>query len=147
MANAFTADEGDRLPGYRAEVVRALEIATAVTVYDGEVPDEVDEDSNGFILPYVVLFSGDGDAIPEVDLSNRRDMDGLRWEFQTTSVGATPDVAARVAGVVRRALTNRPMGTYHILPAEEFGIRAPVKDTTINPVRFFLPRQWRLDTT
>lgn len=140
-------DLGDPLPGYRAAVVSALYVATGVTVYDGEVPDEVEEDDNGFILPYVVLFSGDGDSIPEMDLSHRLDLAGLRWEFQTTSVGATAAVAAQVGSSVRRALTNFPLGTHHILPAEEYGVRAPIKDTNISPARFFLPRQWRLDTT
>lgn len=138
---------GDPLPAFRRAVIAALHIATGVTVYDGEVPDEVEEDGNGFILPYVVLFSGDGDSIPEMDLSHRLDLDGLRWEFQTTSVGATAAVASNVGGVVRRTLTNFPLGTHHVLPTEEYGVRAPIKDTNISPARFFLPRQWRLDTT
>lgn len=137
----------DRLPVYREEVLRMLRTIPGIEVHDGEVPDEIPEDENGFILPYVVLFSGDGEALPETDLSGRLDNTGLRWDFQTTSVGATPSVATSVAGAVRRSLTNLPLGTYHVLPAEGFSGQAPLKDPDTNPPRFFLPRQWRLDTT
>lgn len=148
MASPAYTDRADPLTVYQAQVVRALEIATGITVYDGEVPDEVEEDSNGYILPYVVLFSGDGNSLPEADLSGRLDLAGLRWDFQTTSVGATADIASRVARTVRRTLTNFPLGTYHVLPPEGYtGLQAPVKDPGTNPVRYFLPRQWRLDTT
>lgn len=147
MATPSYSDPGDPIPAYRAAVISALEIATGVKVYDGEVPDEVDEDSNGFIEPYVVLFSSDGDSLPEVDLSGRLDLAGLRWDFQTTSVGATATIASAVGWKVRRTLTNFPLGTYHVLPGEGYTGQAPLKDTDTNPPRFFLPRQWRLDTT
>lgn len=147
MINTSYADEGDPVPGYRAAVIRALEIGTGVKVYDGEVPDDVEEDYNGYILPYVVLFSGDGDALPETDLSGRLDTNGLRWDFQTTSVGPSAAAAGDLGGAVRRIVTNFPLGTYHVLPGEGYTGQAPIKDTTINPVRFFLPRNWRLDTT
>lgn len=141
-------DRGDELPAYRATVIAALEIATGVIVYDGDVPDDIPEDEAGFIEPYVVLFSGDGDSLPEADLSGRLDPSGLRWDFQTTSVGASPAACSGVAVVVRRTLTNLELGTYHVLPSPSgFTGNVPVKDTTVSPVRFVLPRMWRLDTT
>lgn len=148
MANLSLADRGDPVPGYRAAVVHALRVGTGVTVYDGEVPERVPEDAAGYIEPYVVLFASDGDALQETDLSGRLDMAGLRWDFQTTTVGASADVCSRVAGAVRRTLTNFPLGTYHVLPSPAgFTGATPVKDTTVAPVRFVLPRMWRLDTT
>lgn len=141
-------DRGDELPAYRAAVISALEVATGVTVYDGDVPDKVPEDEAGFIEPYVVLFSGDGDSLPETDLSGRLDTAGLRWDFQTTSVGASPAACSGVAVVVRRTLINFELGTYHVLPSPSgFTGNVPVKDTTVSPHRFMLPRMWRLDTT
>lgn len=139
-------DRGDQVTVYRAAVVARLQITTGATVYDGDVPDQVPTDSSGYILPYVVLWAGDGDALPETDLSGRLDMDSLRWDFQTTSVGPNPDIAARVAGVVRRALTNMPLGTHHVLPGPFSGQQPPVKDTTVQPARYYVPRFWRLDT-
>lgn len=148
MANLSLADRGDPVPGYRAAVVHALRVGTGVTVYDGEVPERVPEDAAGYIEPYVVLFASDGDALQETDLSGRLDTAGLRWDFQTTTVGASADVCSRVAGAVRRTLTNFPLGTYHVLPSPAgFTGATPVKDTTVAPARFMLPRVWRLDTT
>lgn len=148
MTFAYASDRDDPLPGYRAAVVTALEIGTGVTVYNGDVPQEIELDEGGYPRPYVVLFSGDGDDLPETDLSGRLDEGSLRWDFQTTSVGATPEICARVAGTVRRVLTNMPLGTYHVLPSPNgMGGSVPVKDTTVKPTCYMLPRMWRLDTT
>lgn len=133
---------------YRAAVLTALRILPGVTVYDGYVPDKVPVDRAGYILPYVVLFAGVGDEIPERDLSGRVDMGGLRWDPQTTTVGANADICARVAQDVRRTLTNLPLGTHCLLPNPDgFKQSAPIRDTTITPARFMLPAPWRLDTT
>lgn len=145
---AFTFGVEDPLESSRAAIIRALEVATGHKVYEGEAPDEVDEDAAGYIRPYIILFSGDGDTLPETDLSGRLDLGGLRWDFQTTTVAATPGICSQVGGKVRRTLTNFPLGTYHVLPSPSgFENRIPIRDTTINPVRYFLPRMWRLDTT
>lgn len=147
MASIY-AEDGDPIPEFLQVIVRALQIGTGVDVYAGEVPDVIPEDEAGFIRPYVVIFSGDGDALPETDLSGRLDLDGLRWDFQTTSVAASAEICSAVAGRVRRVLTNRPLGTYHVLPSPAgFTGVAPVKDTTVKPARYILPRMWRLDTT
>lgn len=148
MAAGVFISKGDPLPTYRAAVIAALEVGTGVTVYDGWVPEDVAEDEAGFVEPYVVLYSGDGDAIPERGLSGHLDLDSLRWDFQTTAVGASPQVCGDVGGRVRRTLTNLALGTYHILPSPvSYTGTVPVKDVTVNPARFMLPRVWRLDTT
>lgn len=136
------------ISAHRAAVLAALRTLPGVTVYDGFVPDKVPVDRAGYILPYVVLFAGVGDEIPERDLSGRVDMGGLRWDFQTSSVAASADIAALVAADVRRKLTNLPLGSFHVLPDPD-GMRqsAPIRDTTITPARFMLPAPWRLDTT
>ncbi|MET4059949.1 hypothetical protein ABIB35_001494 [Arthrobacter sp. UYP6] len=137
----------DALP-LRAAVLAALRSIRGITVYDGYVPDKVPVDAAQYILPYVVFFGGVGDEIPERDLSARVDLGGLRWDIQTTSVGANPDICASVAQTVRRTLTNLPLGTHYLLPNPDgFKQETPIRDTTITPARFMLPAPWRLDTT
>lgn len=133
---------------FEAAVDAALRLRTGLEVYSGDVPDQLPEDAAGYIKPYIIRFSGDGDTLPEVDLSGRLDLSGLRWDFQTTVVAASPDICSRVAEDVRLTLTNFPLGTYHVLPSPSgFENRTPIRDTTITPNRYFLPRMWRLDTT
>lgn len=133
---------------YRAETLAALEAIPGITVYDGYVPDKVPTDAAGYVLPYVVLWAGVGDEIPERDLCGMVDLDGLRWDFQTTTVAASAGLCAQVAQAVRLKLTNLPMGSHHILPNPEgFRQATPLADTSITPARFMLPAPWRLDTT
>lgn len=133
---------------YQAAVEAALRLRTGLEVYLGEAPDELPEDAAGYIKPYIIIFSGDGDTLPEADLSGRLDLGGLRWDFQTTTVAASPAICSRVGEDVRLTLTNFPLGTYHVLPSPSgFENRTPIRDTTITPNRYFLPRMWRLDTT
>lgn len=133
---------------YRAQVIAALRQVPGITVYDGHVPKELPEDANHFILPYVVLWAGAGNEIPERDLSARVDTGGLRWEPQTTSVGPTAGHAADVARAVYLQLVNLPLGTHCLLPNPDgFSQSVPQLDPTETPVRFMLPQYWRLDTT
>lgn len=133
---------------YRAETLTALRTIAGITVYDGYVPDKVPTDAAGYILPYVVLWAGVGDEIPERDLCGLVDLDGLRWDFQTTTVAASAGLCAQVGNVVRLTLTNLPMGSHHILPNPDgFRQEVPLLDESITPARFMLPAPWRLDTT
>lgn len=133
---------------YRAQVLAALRRLPGITVYDGHVPEKVPEDANHFILPYVVVWAGAGDEIPERDLSARVDTGGLRWDLQTTAVGASAGITANVARDVWLALVNLPLGTHCLLPNPDgFSQSVPVLDPTETPVRFMLPQPWRLDTT
>lgn len=137
----------DALP-LRAAVMAALRTIRGITVYDGSVPTKVPTDAAGYILPYVVFFGGVGDELPERDLSARVDLGGLRWDVQTTAVGASADICASVAQTVRRTLTNLPLGTHCLLPNPDgFKQETPISDTSITPARFMLPAPWRLDTT
>lgn len=133
---------------YRSQVMAALRALPGITVYDGHVPSAVPVDPKGYPLPYVVLWGGVGNDLGERDLSGRVDVTGLRWEPQTTAVGATASICADVARAVWLALTNLPLGTYYLLPnPDDLGQRVPVLDPTETPVRFMLPQLWRLDTT
>lgn len=134
---------------YRQQVWDALKTLPGITAYDGHVPVKVPQDAAGFILPYVVLFAGEGGEVPgERDMSNRVDLDGIRWDFQTTSVGASPGVCAQVARAVTLRITNLEIGNSHVVPNPEgFDQPTPVRDSTETPARFMLPRQWRLETT
>lgn len=135
------------LASRRAAILALLRTLPGVTVYDGYVPKAVPE-AGGYVLPYVVLWAGVDDEIPERDLSGRVDMDGSRWDFQTTAVGAAASICAAVASDVRRALANHPMGTYYVLPNPDgFNREVPRLDPSVTPSRFFLPQQWRSDTT
>lgn len=132
---------------YTESLLRALRASTGVDVYDGHVPDQVALDAAGFIKPYVVLWMPEGTSFAETDLSGRIDLTALRLDFATTTVAASPAAARRAAGVVRTTLTNFPLGTYHVLPAPWEAGGPPVKDTNEKPPRYFLARNWRLDTT
>ena len=133
---------------YRAAVIAALRTLAGVTVYDGYVPAKVPMDAAGYILPYVVFHGGIGDEIPERDLSNLVDLQGLRWDSQTKAVAADADICARVAHDVRRVLTNLPLGTAHLLPNPDgFRQETPLRDSSETPARFMLPAPWRLETT
>ncbi|MGV0109833.1 hypothetical protein [Arthrobacter sp. CP30] len=132
----------------RGAVQTALSTITGATFYDGYVPEKVPTDPAGFVLPYIVLWAGVGDEIPERDLSDLVDLDGLRWDFQTTTVAASAGLCAQVGDVVRRKLTNLPLGSHHVLPNEDgFRQEVPILDQTITPARFMLPHPWRLETT
>lgn len=137
---------------YREQVLDALRSIPGITVFDGYVPTNIPQDPGGFIQPYVLFTAGEGGEVggvdPERDLSNQVDLDGLIWDFQTTSVGASPGVCVAVARAVSLRMTNYPMGTSHVVPNPDgFVVPTPVRDSSETPARFMLPRPWRLATT
>lgn len=144
---AIAGTPDDAVTRYTAALLRALRGAVEGDVYDGYVPDAVALDAAGFIKPYVVLWMPEGDSFAETDLSGQVDLTGLRLDFATTSVAASPAACRDVAGVVRHTLTNFPLGTYHVTRSPWEAGGPPVKDTNEKPPRYFLARQWRLDTT
>lgn len=114
--------------------------------YDGFVPTKVPE-SGGYILPYVVLWAGDGEPADEATACGLQGTSSLLWDFQTTIVAASPDVCRRVAADVRAALTNLPAGNGRIKPNPDgFQQAVPVLDKTVTPARFMLPIPWRINT-
>lgn len=116
-------------------------------VYDGYVPDDLDTDAGGYILPYVVIWAGIGDGVDEPTLNSVYDSDGLVYDFQTTAVGPAPGHVRTVAGQVKTALTNLPAGTGRVKPNPDgFNQQSPIADTNTSPTRFYLPLQWRLQT-
>ena len=123
--------------------------ALAGRVYDGYVPDKLPTDNAGYILPYVVVFSG-----LSTDLEAERDLTGLvdttvhDWAPQTTCVGPTPGHARNCAQLVQDALTNARIGNHWLKPDNEsFRVAVPLIDNQVTPARFFLPLPWRLTTT
>jgi hypothetical protein len=128
----------------------AIEAALAlpgISFYDGYVPERVPE-AGGHVLPYVVLYAGDGaPVVEEVTSSGHQPTDTLVWDFQITAVGATAGVCRAVARDVRAALTNLRVGTGLVKPNPEgFNQQVPYPDTSVTPARFILPLQWRLNT-
>lgn len=118
-------------------------------IHDGYVPDIVPTDSAGFILPYVVVFSGVGSDIPEErDLTLLDDTGVLDWSTQTTCVGPTPSHCRKVVHTVRLALQNMSVRDGWLqADTETFRMSVPIIDSDVSPARFFLPPRWRLITT
>lgn len=131
------------------DLLQALQAIAALNgrVHDGYVPDKVESDAAGYVLPYLVLFAGTGD-FPGEDLADGTiDSDSLIFDFQTTSVGPTSQHAAGVDVEVVGALLNLRVGTGRVKPNPDgFNQQVPIRDTNITPARFMLPRQWRLYT-
>lgn len=119
-----------------------------LTVFDGQVPSKVPTDAGGYILPYVAIFAGIGEDLPEErSLTQLVDMDVLDWRFQTTCVGASANIAMSVAHSVRLALSNLPVGGGFVKPdTDGFTAGVPLSDNQVTPARFFLPLMWRLIT-
>lgn len=116
-------------------------------LHDGYVPTKIPTDAAGYVLPYVVFFGGIGDHFNERATDGTVPTDGLVYDFQTTCVGPGAAQVLAAAQLVRRTLINRRTGTGRIIPNPDgFNQQSPIPDTTITPVRFMLPLQWRLLT-
>jgi hypothetical protein len=128
-------------------VLTALRTIVGVSgVHDGFVPLKVPE-SGGFIDPYIVLWGGGGDGPPELTADGKESLDTLIWDFQTTAVGATPDICRAVDQATRSKLVNLAVGTGRVRRNPDgFNQQSPILDTQSTPSRFMLPRQWRLIT-
>lgn len=127
-------------------VTAALEALPGLTVHDGYVPKELPE-TGGYVDPYIVLWAGLGDNPPESTACGTQGTDSLIWDFQTTAVGATPDICRAVATAITGALTNLRVGTGRIRRNPDgFNQATPILDTQTSPARFMLPLQWRLIT-
>lgn len=128
------------------DVETALGTIPSISVFDGQVPTKVPE-AGGYILPYVVLWAGIGDNPGEQTSCGTHSTDTLIWDFQTTAVGATPDICRRVAQDTKAALTNLRSGTGRVRPNPDgFQQQTPIPDNSVSPARFMLPTQWRLIT-
>lgn len=127
-------------------VAAVLEAIDGITFHDGYVPESLPE-TGGYVDPYVVLWAGAGDEPNELSACGVQDGDSLIWDFQTTAVGATPDICRAVARDVKAALTNLPVGTSRVRRNPDgYNQQAPILDTQTTPARFMLPLQWRLIT-
>lgn len=129
-----------------AQVLGALGTVPGSTAYDGYVPQAVPE-TDGYIDPYIVLWAGTGDEPNELPADGRQAGDSIIWDFQTTSVGATPAICRAVDNAVQGKLTNLAVGTGRVRRNPDgYNQQAPILDTQTTPSRFYLPRQWRLIT-
>ena len=124
----------------------ALRTVPGITEYDGFVPEKVPE-TDGYPDPYVVLWAGSGDEPDELTADGVQDGDSIIWDFQTTAVGATPEICRAVDHAVNTALTNLMVRTGRVRRNPDgFNQATPILDTQTSPARFMLPRQWRLIT-
>ena len=132
-----------------AAIFAKLQALPGITVYDGFVPTKVPTDTSGYIKPYVVLFAGVGGDLPaERDLTQLADAASMNLAFQTNCVAASAGICRAVAHDVRQTLLNVPLAGGFIKPDDgSFDTATPIPDTTITPVRLFLPLPWRLTTT
>ncbi len=118
-------------------------------VYDGYVPAKLPTDGAGYILPYVLVFSGITTDLPaERDLAGHVDKHTHDWAPQTNCVGPTPAHARTCAQLVATALTDARIGNHWIKPdSEAFRSNTPILDMQASPSRHYLPLSWRLTTT
>ncbi|MBG6085815.1 hypothetical protein [Zhihengliuella flava] len=129
-----------------AATVKAALTSDDFKFYDGYVPAKVPE-AGGYILPYVVLWAGDGEPADQQAACGLQGTSSLLWDFQTTCVASSPEACRAVARDVRAALTNLPAGTGRIKPNPDgFQQNVPVLDPTATPARFMLPVPWRITT-
>lgn len=129
-----------------APIRAALSAVPGTTEYDGYVPEKLPE-TDGFIDPYVVLWAGTGDETDEIPACGVQDGDSIVWDFQTTSVGATPAICRAVDHAVTGQLLNLRIRTGRVRRNPDgFNQQFPILDTQTSPARFMLPRQWRLIT-
>ena len=127
-------------------VLAALRALPGITVYDGYVPAKVPE-TNGYIDPYVVLWAGNPDEPDELPADGLQDGDSIVWDFQTTAVGADPDICRNVDAAVNTALKNLRVRTGKARRNPDgFNQQYPILDTQTSPARLMLPRPWRLIT-
>lgn len=128
-------------------VTTALGTVTGISVFDGNVPNKVPETADGYILPYAVLWAGNGDNPDEVPADGKQATDVLIWDFQVTVVASNPAAVRAVMHSVRLALINLPVGTGRIrMNPDGFSRQAPIQIPEVTPVRFMLPLQLRLIT-
>lgn len=118
-------------------------------VHDGEVPDDIDADDWGHVLPYVVLFTGVGrDLAEERDLSRLPTAEVADLTFQTQCVGPSSGHALAAALDVRVHLISLPLGRGWLQPDDRaLGALSPIRDTNVTPARWFMPLRWRLVST
>ena len=130
----------------QAVVAARLRALPGITLYEGQVPGKVPQDAQGYVLPYVALYSSLGRDRPEErDLSGLADPGRGDWPFQTTCVGASSTICLAVARDVAAALTNLPAGGGFIKPTG-YETPLPLADNQVTPARYFMPLQWRLLT-
>jgi hypothetical protein len=128
--------------------INGLAHLTPGNVFDTHVPQTLPVDVNGFIKPYVVLFAGAVNDLPEErDLTNLPDMSISDFRFQTTCVGPTGQHARELAHTVRLALSGLAIGAGFIKPDPDAFRTDVLKDDQVTPARFYMPLMWRLTTT
>lgn len=129
-----------------ATVMAVLRTIPGVTVYDGFVPSSVPM-TGTYINPYIVLWAGAGDEPDELTADGIQDGDSVVFDFQTTVVGANPDICREVTKAAKAQLTNLQAGTGKVRRNPDgFNQATPILDTQTSPARFMLPLQWRLIT-
>lgn len=134
---------------FHAELVASLKAITALggRIYDGYVPAQIPTDGAGYVLPYVLVFSGITADIGDPALSGKTDKLVHDWAPQTNCVGPTPGHARACAELVQAALTDIRIGNHRLKPdTDAFRVEKPIKDDQATPARFFLPLSWRLTT-
>lgn len=138
-----------RATQFHAELMAALKAITALggRIYDGYVPAKLPTDGAGYVLPYVLVFSGLTADIGDPDLTGKADTLVHDWSPQTNCVGPTPGHSRMCAEMVQDALTNLRVGNNWLKPDDDgFRVAVPLKDDQATPARFFLPLSWRLTT-
>jgi hypothetical protein len=128
-------------------VVAALGTVTGISVYDGLVPRDVPATAEGYVLPYAVLWAGDGNESSETTSDGNQPTDTLTWDFQVTVVASNVAACRAVAHSVKLALINLRVGTGIVRKNPDgFDESVPIPVPEVAPARYMKPIQFRLIT-
>lgn len=133
-------------------IVAALEArlraaAPLVNVYVGEVPQDPENDPDGRVHVYAVIWPGPG--VPTQDRLVPI-VDGLLWSGQVTCVGGDTTRALACADAVSDALTGHTLNIGGVRTGylREIGDPGPAReDRDARPPRWFVPLTFQLHAT
>ena len=130
-----------------AAVEAALNTVTGISTHDGLVPRDVPATAEGYVLPYAVLWAGDGDESNETTADGEQPTDTLTWDFQVTVVASNVAACRSVAHSVKLALINLRVGTGIVRKNPDgFDSPTPIPVPEVSPARYMKPLYFRLIT-
>lgn len=123
---------------HAAVLARLQALAPAISVYDGDVPDDPPADGQGRVAPYVVLWPAPG-YYPhaEADAVAPAPAGELAWETVVTVVAGTPAWWLDAVPQVRGALVGYQPAPHAGPLREEPGMQNAIKDTDTKPARWY----------
>jgi hypothetical protein len=126
-----------------AGVLEALNAVPHITGYDGNVPANPPADTDGYVLPYWVLWPSPGIHPAEALSPGCATGPELDWLLQVTCVGGDSIRCLQAVTLVRGALTGLTPATGAGYLRQE-PVNTPMQiDRDVTPPRHFLPLFFR----